>query len=99
MQNQPRPGLTPLMQAMMQALPRQSPRPLPELVPGMPEDAAPEASIMIEHKPGGVRLVFPRPVAWIGFTPEQALEIAEGLKKHAALASEVPEESRIITAP
>jgi len=32
---------------------------------------------------GVVKLLFPKPVAWIGFTPEQAIDLAQDLIKHA----------------
>jgi hypothetical protein len=32
---------------------------------------------------GAVVMRFPKPVAWIGFTPEQAMQIASNLIKHA----------------
>lgn len=35
---------------------------------------------------GKVCIRFPKPVAWIGFTPEQAMQIAADLIKHARAA-------------
>ena len=40
-------------------------------------------SVMIGHEGRSVVMRFPKPVAWIGFTPEQALGIAETLISHA----------------
>ena len=40
-------------------------------------------AVMIGHEGKSVVMRFPKPVAWIGFTPEQALGIAETLIKHA----------------
>lgn len=40
-------------------------------------------SVMIGHEGKSVVMRFPKPVAWIGFTPEQALGIAETLISHA----------------
>ena len=37
----------------------------------------------VGHEKGVVKLLFPKPVAWIGFTPEQALDLAQDLIKHA----------------
>lgn len=36
-------------------------------------------AVMIGNEKGRVVIRFPKPVAWIGFTPEQALAIAETL--------------------
>ena len=40
-------------------------------------------ALIIGNENGRVILRFPKPVAWIGFTPEQALEIAESLIQNA----------------
>jgi len=40
-------------------------------------------AVMLGHENGRVVMRFPKPVAWIGFTPEQALDIASTLIKHA----------------
>ena len=40
-------------------------------------------SVLIGHEGHSVVMRFPKPVAWIGFTPEQALGIAETLISHA----------------
>lgn len=40
-------------------------------------------AVGIGHQHGKVVLQFPKSVAWIGFTPEQAVEIAETLVQHA----------------
>ena len=37
----------------------------------------------VGHEKGVVKLLFPKPVAWIGFTPEQAVGLAQDLLKHA----------------
>lgn len=37
----------------------------------------------VGHEKGVVKLLFPKPVAWIGFTPEQAIDLAQDLIKHA----------------
>lgn len=37
----------------------------------------------VGHEKGVVKLLFPKPVAWIGFTPEQAVDLAQDLLKHA----------------
>ena len=49
------------------------------------EDAG-ALAVAIGQENGAVTLRFPKPVAWIGFTPEQAIEIAETLVKHARQA-------------
>lgn len=43
-------------------------------------------AVVIGHEKQSVVMRFPKPVAWIGFTPEQALEIAESLIQHARKA-------------
>lgn len=40
-------------------------------------------AVGIGHQRGKVVVQFPKPVNWIGFTPEQAIEIAETLVEHA----------------
>lgn len=40
----------------------------------------------IGHEKGRVILQFPKPVKWMGATPEQALEMAQALIKHAQAA-------------
>jgi hypothetical protein len=40
-------------------------------------------AFIVEHENGKVVLKFPKPVAWIGFTPEQAVEIAQHFIRHA----------------
>lgn len=42
-----------------------------------------ELMVMIGTESGRVVVRFPKPVAWIGFPPEQALELAETLIAHA----------------
>ena len=37
----------------------------------------------VGHEKGVVKLLFPKPVSWIGFTPEQAVDLAQDLLKHA----------------
>jgi len=39
---------------------------------------------------GVVKLVFPKPVAWVGFTPEQAAQLGNDLIKHARRAGHMP---------
>lgn len=43
-------------------------------------------AVMIGSEGGRVIVRFPKPVAWIGFTPEQALDIAQTLISHARKA-------------
>lgn len=40
-------------------------------------------AVMIGHEGKSVVMRFPKPVAWIGFTPEQAIDIAQLLITHA----------------
>ena len=40
-------------------------------------------AVAITTEGNAVKLVFPKPVAWIGFTADQAMQIAEDLIKHA----------------
>lgn len=40
-------------------------------------------AVMIGHEGKTVVMRFPKPVAWIGFTPEQAIDIAQTLITHA----------------
>lgn len=40
-------------------------------------------AVGIGHQSGKVVMQFPKAVNWIGFTPEQAIEIAETLVQHA----------------
>lgn len=40
-------------------------------------------AVAIGHENGRVVIRFPKPVAWIGFTADQAIEIAETLIAHA----------------
>ncbi len=39
--------------------------------------------VAIGHEAGRVTMNFPRNLNWIGFTPEQAIDIAEMMVKHA----------------
>jgi hypothetical protein len=48
-----------------------------------PEDEG-ELRLGITHVDGKVVLDFGKPVAWIGFTAEQAEQIADTLREHAA---------------
>lgn len=48
-----------------------------------PEDEG-EIAIGITHTQGKVVVDFGTPTAWIGFTPEQADQIADTLREHAA---------------
>jgi hypothetical protein len=43
-------------------------------------------AVMIGHEKGKVVMQFPVPTAWIGFTPEQAMDIAQTLITHARKA-------------
>lgn len=43
-------------------------------------------AVMIGHENGKVIMQFPSPTAWIGFTPEQAMDIAQTLITHARKA-------------
>ena len=43
-------------------------------------------AVMIGHEKGKVVMQFPTPTAWIGFTPEQAMDIAQTLITHARKA-------------
>jgi hypothetical protein len=49
-------------------------------------DDAGAVAVSISNEGGVVRMEFPKPVAWIGFTGEQAMEIAQTLIKHARKA-------------
>lgn len=40
-------------------------------------------AVMVGHERGKVVMQLPHPTAWIGFTPQQALDIAETLIRHA----------------
>lgn len=40
-------------------------------------------AVMVGNENGKVVIRFPKPVAWIGFTPEQAIDIAQTLITHA----------------
>lgn len=40
-------------------------------------------SVGIGHQQGRVTMQFPKNLNWIGFTPEQAIDIAEMLVQHA----------------
>jgi hypothetical protein len=40
-------------------------------------------ALIIDDEKGKVVMRFPKPVAWIGFTPEQAIDIAQTLITHA----------------
>lgn len=48
------------------------------------EDDEGELRLAIGHTPEKVLLNFGKPVAWIGFAPDEAEEIANLLKEHAA---------------
>lgn len=43
-------------------------------------------AVMIGHEKGKVVMQFPSPTAWIGFTPERAMDIAQTLITHARKA-------------
>jgi hypothetical protein len=40
-------------------------------------------AVVVGHEKNSVVLRFPKPVSWIGFTPEQAIDIAQSLITHA----------------
>lgn len=40
-------------------------------------------AVLVGHERGKVVMQFAHPTAWIGFTPQQALDIAETLIRHA----------------
>lgn len=40
-------------------------------------------AVAIAHQNGAVTLQFPKNLNWIGFTPEQAIDIAQSLIEHA----------------
>jgi hypothetical protein len=40
-------------------------------------------AVAIGSENGAVVMKFPKPVAWVGYTPAQAMEIASSLIKHA----------------
>ena len=44
-------------------------------------------AVMVGHENGKVVMQFPHPTAWIGFTPQQALDIATALIQHARQCS------------
>ena len=43
-------------------------------------------AVTVGHEKGKVVLVFPHPTTWVGFTPNQAMDIAQTLIKHARQA-------------
>jgi hypothetical protein len=47
------------------------------------ENDAGALAVSIGQEGGAVVMRFPKPVAWIGFTPEQSVEIAQMLIKRA----------------
>lgn len=48
-------------------------------------------AVMIGEENGKVVIRFPKPVSWIGFTPDQAIDIAQTLITHARrIGSTVP---------
>lgn len=42
--------------------------------------------ISVGHNEGNVILQFGKPIAWLGFPPEQALELARTIQQHAHAA-------------
>lgn len=40
-------------------------------------------AMTVEQEDGRVKLVFPKPIAWVGFTADEAIGLAELLVKHA----------------
>lgn len=53
-----------------------------------PQDEG-EIKIAFGEENGRVVINFGKPVAWIGFTPEQAMELAAALMKHSNSAAEI----------
>lgn len=47
-------------------------------------------AMAVTSENGVVKLVFPKPVAWIGMTPQQAAQLGQDLLKHAARAGHMP---------
>jgi len=43
--------------------------------------------VAVETEPGLVKIVFPKPVAWFGFPPDAALQLAQFLIRQAAVAA------------
>lgn len=43
-------------------------------------------AMSVSHKDGRVILLFPKPVAWVGFTADEAIGLAELLVEHARQA-------------
>lgn len=54
------------------------------------DDDEGEIRIAIGSRDGAVVIDFGKPVHWIGFTPKQAMKIAEDLVKHARAISDEP---------
>jgi hypothetical protein len=50
------------------------------------KDDAGAIAVSIGEESGRVVMRFPKPVAWIGFTGDEAMEIAQTLMKHARAA-------------
>lgn len=50
------------------------------------EDDAGALPFALGIEKGNVVIHFPKPVAWIGFTPQAAMELAQQLVKHARAA-------------
>ena len=53
-------------------------------------------AVMVGHEKGRVMMKFPSPTAWIGFTPEQAMDIAQMLITHARQAGLVGAHSIVL---
>jgi len=47
-------------------------------------------SMAVTTEKGVVKLVFPKPVAWVGMTPQQAAQLGQDLIKQAARAGHMP---------
>ena len=71
----------PAQAAAMSALMRQCFGEYPEGKLNSADEGALALSVGREN--GVVKLMFPKPVAWIGFGPQQAVEVAELLIEHA----------------
>lgn len=47
------------------------------------QDDEGEIRLAVGHANGKVVVEFGKPIAWIGFTPEQALDLAQSIRAHA----------------
>ena len=51
------------------------------------EDDEGALAMMISNEPGIVKVQFPKPVAWIAFTPDEAIAIAQSIIDNARKAA------------